>query len=83
MTNGITLCKMHHAAYDRNILGIKPPGYRVQVNADVLEEVDGPMLCHGIQDFHGRELMVLPQCRSEQPDRELLAALFETFLRAG
>lgn len=82
VTNGLTLCKMHHAAYDRNILGITP-GYRVQVNADVLEEVDGPMLRHGIQEFHGRELMVLPQRRSEQPDRELLAERFETFLRAG
>lgn len=44
--NGLALCKIHHAAYDQNILGVTPD-YRVQVRRDVLEEIDGPMLKHG------------------------------------
>jgi len=82
VTNGLTLCKMHHAAYDRRILGITP-NYEVRINADVLQEVDGPMLRHGIQEFHGKQLMVLPDRRTERPDRELLDERFQTFLRAS
>lgn len=82
VTNGLTLCKMHHAAYDRKILGITP-SYQVQINADVLHEVDGPMLRHGIQEFHGKRLMVLPQRRTQLPDRLLLEERFQAFLDAS
>ena len=46
--NGLSLCKLHHAAFDRYFLGVRPD-YVVQVRADVLEEKDGPTLVHGIQ----------------------------------
>ena len=82
VTNGLTLCKIHHAAYDKRILGISPD-YQVRINADVLHETDGPMLRHGIQEFHGRQLMVVPERRAEQPDRLLLDARFQAFLDAG
>ncbi|MEI2810960.1 MAG: HNH endonuclease [Nocardioides sp.] len=80
--NGMSLCKMHHAAFDRKILGITPD-YEVRVNEQVLHEVDGPMLRHGIQEFHNQQLMVLPERRSERPDRLLLEERFDAFLRAG
>lgn len=82
VTNGLALCKMHHAAYDRRILGITPD-YEVRVNADVLLEVDGPMLRHGIQEFHGKQLMVLPERRAERPDRALLEPRYQAFLDAS
>lgn len=82
VTNGLTLCKMHHAAYDRRILGITPE-YGVRINAEVLREVDGPMLRHGIQEFHGEQLRVLPERRSQRPDRALLAERFQAFLDAS
>ncbi|MFN8192209.1 MAG: hypothetical protein U0R78_17650 [Nocardioidaceae bacterium] len=82
VTNGLTLCKMHHAAYDRQILGITPT-FEVRINTAVLEEVDGPMLRHGIQGFHGQPLMVLPRRRSERPDPALLEARFQAFLDAS
>ncbi|MCR1785391.1 HNH endonuclease [Nocardioides carbamazepini] len=82
VTNGLTLCKMHHAAYDRQILGITPD-YEVRINAEVLHEVDGPMLRHGIQEFHGKPLMVLPTRRTERPDRELLDGRYQAFLDAS
>lgn len=82
VTNGLALCKMHHAAYDRRILGITPE-YEVRINADILSEDDGPMLRHGIQEFHAKQLMVLPERRTERPDRLLLDARFQAFLAAS
>lgn len=82
VTNGLALCKMHHAAYDRRILGITP-GYEVRINDEVLHEVDGPMLRHGIQGFHRKQLMVLPERRAERPDRLLLEERFQSFLDAS
>ncbi|HEX7740733.1 MAG TPA: HNH endonuclease [Marmoricola sp.] len=82
VTNGLTLCKMHHAAYDRQILGITPD-YEVRINAEVLHEVDGPMLRHGIQEFHGQQLMVLPERRAQRPDRILLDGRYQAFLAAS
>lgn len=72
VTNGLTLCKIHHASYDSNMLGISPD-YTVSINRDLLDEVDGPMLKHGIQEMDGRKL-VLPARRTERPDRERLAS---------
>ncbi|GAA2083997.1 HNH endonuclease [Aeromicrobium tamlense] len=82
VTNGLSLCKMHHAAYDRRIVGITP-SYEVRVNAAVLQEVDGPMLRHGIQEFHGKRLMVIPERRAQHPDRLLLEARYQAFLDAS
>lgn len=82
VTNGMALCKMHHAAYDRNILGITP-SYEVRVNDAVLAEVDGPMLRHGIQAFHGKRLMALPERRALRPDSRLLNERFQRFLSAN
>lgn len=57
--NGMSLCKIHHAAYDCNILGIRPDLF-VEIRSDLLHEIDGPMLQHGLQERHGQRLMVIP-----------------------
>ena len=75
--NGLALCKIHHAAYDQNMLGVAPD-YQVSINREVLEEIDGPMLRHGIQEMHGRTI-TLPARRSDHPDRDLLAWRWERF----
>jgi len=77
--NGLSLCKIHHAAYDAGILGVTP-GYRVVIRGDVLHEVDGPLLEHGLKALHGQQLRVLPNARSERPDRELLGIRHDRFL---
>ena len=77
VTNGLSLCKIHHAAYDRKLLGITPD-YEVRINQRLLDEVDGPMLRHGLQEMHGRPLTV-PRQRSDQPDRERLGRRYELF----
>jgi putative restriction endonuclease len=80
--NGLALCKIHHAAYDQNILGISPDRV-IFINEAVLREVDGPMLKHGIQNFHGETLRKLPARRDEQPDPDRLALRFDDFRKAG
>ncbi|MFC7753394.1 HNH endonuclease [Tsukamurella soli] len=81
VANGLALCKIHHAAYDSNILGITPD-HDVKIRVDLLEEVDGPMLKHGLQERHNQPLMVIPRTRAARPDRGLLAARYERFLIA-
>lgn len=80
--NGLALCKIHHAAFDAKILGIRPD-LVVQVRTDLLDEVDGPMLTHGLQGCHQQRLRVLPRSRAERPSPEALEARFAEFQQAG
>ncbi|MDO8389032.1 MAG: HNH endonuclease [Actinomycetota bacterium] len=82
VANGLSLCKIHHGAFDANIIGISPD-YVVHVRHSVLETFDGPTLQHAIKEMHGERLRQLPAARSEKPDRELLAERFEVFERAS
>ena len=77
VSNGLSLCKIHHAAYDRNLLGIAPD-YRVEINRALMEEVDGPMLKHGLQEMHGTTI-VLPSRKVERPDPDRLAERYDVF----
>jgi len=77
VTNGLSLCKIHHAAYDRSLMAITPD-YRVVINRRLLDEEDGPMLRHGLQEMHGAAIL-LPTRRAERPDRERLAARYDAF----
>lgn len=81
VTNGLSLCKIHHSAYDAQLLGVSPD-YEVAINRDLLEEVDGPMLKYGIQAMHGRRLE-LPARKADWPSRDRLAARFEQFGRSA
>jgi putative restriction endonuclease len=48
----------------------------------VLNEIDGPMLIHGLQGFHGATLTV-PRPATLRPDREFLEERYELFRQAG
>lgn len=76
--NGISLCKIHHQAYDWNIIGISPD-YLIHVSQETLEAVDGPMLTHGIQGLHHQKI-ILPRRESERPSAERLERRFSRFL---
>lgn len=75
--NGLSLCKIHHGAYDAEIMGVAPD-YHVHIRADVLKEKDGPMLLHGLQELHGSRI-VIPSAKGLQPNREYLAERFAQF----
>lgn len=77
VSNGLTLCKIHHAAYDQLYLGIRPD-LVVEINQDLLDEEDGPMLLHGLQEMHAQRLHVVPRGRS-RPDQNRLEWRFERF----
>lgn len=79
--NGLALCKIHHAAFDRNLLGIRPD-LVVEVAENVLREVDGPMLRHGLQEMAGSKILV-PRARVSQPDKERLEVRYEEFRAAS
>ena len=79
--NGLALCQLHHAACDRHILGITPT-LRVEVRLDILHEVDGPMLLHGLQGFQGAQI-VTPRAAALKPRAEFLAERYELFRRAS
>ena len=78
--NGLALCKIHHAAFDTNILGVAPD-YHMAIRRDVLEEIDGPMLQHGLKDMHGQRIHV-PASPRLKPNRDYLAERFERFRAA-
>jgi putative restriction endonuclease len=76
--NGLSLCKIHHAAFDRDLLGITSE-LKVRLNAVLLDMADGPMLQHGLQEMHGRRLR-LPRRRIDYPDPERVDLRFHQFL---
>lgn len=76
--NGLALCKLHHSAYDRRYMGIRPD-LVVEVRPEIMSEVDGPTLEHGLKRRHGQRLMVLPTVRRERPSPELLEMTYSRF----
>lgn len=80
-SNGLSLCKIHHSSYDNNLLGITPD-YTVRINQRLLDEVDGPMLRHGLQEMHGRSLL-LPNRKADRPDRDRLERRYQEFLNSS
>jgi putative restriction endonuclease len=79
VTNGLSLCKIHHTAYDINIMGIDAD-YTVHVRDDILAEKDGPMLEHGIKEMDKGKLWV-PTLLRERPDPVRLDVRFREFVQ--
>lgn len=79
--NGLAMCKIHHAAYDVNILGIRAD-HVIEVRPDILAETDGPMLRHGLQEMHGTRI-TLPRSRRDHPDPDRLHERYVQFQAAA
>ena len=77
VSNGLSLCSIHHRAFDQSLVGVYPD-YRVRVSEGLLEDEDGPML-ELLKGFHDQPIVV-PERRAWRPDRERLALRFERFL---
>ena len=80
VSNGLSLCSIHHRAFDEDLVGVSPD-YVVEVHPRLLDEDDGPMLAL-LQGAH-QSTIVLPRSARQRPDRELLAVRFERFRAAG
>ncbi|HJZ12396.1 MAG TPA: HNH endonuclease, partial [Acidobacteriota bacterium] len=81
VSNGLALCKLHHAAFDGDFFGIRPD-LVIEVKKKVREEKDGPMLLHGLQGLHQTKIIV-PKSKKLAPDPDLLEMRFERFRQAG
>jgi putative restriction endonuclease len=81
VSNGLALCKLHHAAFDSFFLAVRPD-YTIEVRRSILEESDGPMLLHGLKQMHGQPIQ-LPRSGADRPDRERLEQRYQRFLRAS
>lgn len=78
--NGLALCGVHHGAYDANIMGIAPD-QSIHIRKDILAEIDGPMLKHGLQEMHGSIIRV-PKLYDLRPRKDYLAERFARFRAA-
>lgn len=78
VTNGIALSRIHHRAFDANLLGIDAD-YRIHVSEKILSMGDGPLLEQGIKPFHTK-LITLPAHPKNRPDRDRLDARFAQYL---
>jgi putative restriction endonuclease len=78
--NGLSLCSIHHRAFDQNLVGVSPD-YHVHVSKRLLDDEDGPML-ELLKQFHAQSI-VLPTRAAWRPDRERLAERFDRFAAAS
>jgi putative restriction endonuclease len=80
VSNGLSLCTIHHRAFDQDLVGVSPD-YEVHVADRLLDDDDGPML-ELLKQFHHTNIE-LPRRRVWQPDRDRLALRFEAFRTAA
>ena len=76
VANGLSLCSIHHRAFDQDLVGVSPD-YTVHVSKRLLDEEDGPML-ELLKGFHERPIVV-PTRAAWKPDRDRLAVRFAQF----
>lgn len=79
--NGLALCKLHHAVFDSNFIGLRPD-YVIEVRDDILKERDGPTLAHAIQALHGTHI-TLPRQLSLRPALGLVETRYKQFLESN
>lgn len=79
--NGLALCTLHHAAFDKFFIGVRPD-YVIEIRPDVLREGDGPTLRHAIQGLHGARIL-LPARMSLRPDPGLLSMRYAQYREAA
>jgi len=78
--NGLSLCSIHHRAFDQNLVGVSPD-YEVHVSKRLLDDEDGPML-ELLKQFHSEQI-ALPAKQAWRPDKQRLAERYERFVAAS
>jgi len=80
VSNGLSLCSIHHRAFDEDLVGVSPD-LRVHLSRRLLDDEDGPML-DLLKGFHGTTIEA-PARRAWRPDPDRLAARFDRFRTAS
>lgn len=78
---GIALCALHHRAFDRHLIGIRPEGV-VEVARRARTGVDDPVFRRAILDLQGKPIRV-PRDPALRPRGDHLATRFAAFRAAG
>lgn len=78
VTNGISLSRIHHRAYDANLLGIDPD-CMIHISEKLLNISDGVLLEKGLKEFQGNKIK-LPRNKNFSPDRYRLDERFSRYL---
>ena len=81
VSNGLPLTKLHHAAFDAQLIGIDT-GFRIHAPERLLEIHDGPFLEPGLKGIVG-QVIQLPRRYVDRPDRDRLARPFAEFKKAA
>lgn len=73
VTNGVALCRLHHAAYDNGLLGIRPD-LQLILSDQVIARLQELHWDHGLSEFRNLLLPTLrvPQTIEVRPDPEYL-----------
>lgn len=71
--NGITLCKLHHHAYDHNLISFDQ-NYKIEVSDTQLTRLSDANLIGGLREFkqHLRTAILLPNDRRDYPPPEYI-----------
>jgi putative restriction endonuclease len=75
--NGICLSRIHHRAFDSNLIGVTPD-YKIYISERLMKIQDGVILEGGLKALHGQRLD-LPNNVQNWPSKELLDRRFEEF----
>ncbi len=78
--NGLSLCRLHHGAFDTDLLGVRPDGV-IELAPTLLRAHDGPTLEQGLKSFQGSKL-VFPRRPEAHPARAYLEERYERFRAA-
>jgi putative restriction endonuclease len=81
VSNGLPLTKIHHAAFDTNLIGVDPD-FRIHASGRLLEIHDGRFLELGLKGIAG-SLIDRPRRHEDRPDRDRLAIRFEQFKKSA
>jgi putative restriction endonuclease len=79
--NGLSLCKLHHAAFDAHLIGVDPQS-RIHLRPALRDERDGPMLEHGLRAFD-QKVLWKPKLVEDAPSPDLLEIRWERFKAAA
>jgi putative restriction endonuclease len=78
VSDGIALSRIHHRAYDLNLLGISPDN-QIHISEELKQGKDNKFMRDALLEFEGRKL-VMPRSEVNRPDRDKLSARFDVFL---
>jgi len=79
--NGLPLSKIHHAAYDANLIGIDPDGL-VHVSQRLLADCRDADVLKAVEAMKGMRIRK-PRSEEDRPDRDRVALRFEMYLAAN